>query len=255
MGRVAAHRRAARDPRDRPARRARGARRPARRPRRSRVARRARRQSVRSASRDGRSTSRSGSSRPRQRLVRSPHRSGPPSAPRSSGCSAWSSAGSPSWSMASGRSGDGARARRGSNEEHVRAPRAAPARARVGVRGRVRPADGGRDPRAAPRRRRATPEAAGLARELVANVVATPRHDRRTIDRGGTPISGRPAGPDGPRAAPLRHSRSATLARDAGPGGNRRMGRARTDLQWRADAAAHERRARAGLAGDQSATR
>ena len=116
------------------------------------------------------STSPSGSSRARASdSSRSPPRSGRRSPPPSSGCSAWSSAGSPSWSMAPGPDGPapGAATRTSSGP-----PRRSPAGARGRVRGRVRPADAGCHPRAPPRRAEGDAEAAELARELVANVVA-----------------------------------------------------------------------------------
>ena len=74
------------------------------------------------------------------------------------------------------------------------------------------------------------PETAALARELVANVVRY----RDLLDARITAAA--PQYPvvqlarDGPRAAPLRPMRGVTLARNAGPGGDRRVGRARTDV-------------------------
>ena len=184
--------------------------------------------------------------RPRQRLVpltaqvRARRRAAP-----SSGCSAWSSAGSRSWSMAS--EPDEARAKRASDEEHVRSRRAGRRLAlAVGVRGRVRPADGRRDPRAPPRHGGRPEAASSLARELVANVVRHRDSLDATITAAAPQYPVVSARPDGPRAAPLRPMRGATLARDAGPGGHRRMGRARPNLLRRSDATAHERRARAG---------
>ena len=57
------------------------------------------------------------------------------------------------------------------------------------------------------------------------------------------------AGPDGPRPAPSGHERGATLARDAGPRGDRRMGRAGTDLRRRPGPAPGERGPRTSRQG------
>ena len=74
------------------------------------------------------------------------------------------------------------------------------------------------------------PETARYARLLVAPW-SEPRPDRRPHRGGGAPVPGHDAGPDGPRPAPCGHLRGATLARDAGPGGDRRVGRAREGLR------------------------
>ena len=128
---------------------------------------------------------------------------------------------------------DGVGGSTGSRPRPARARRAAP-RARGALRGGVRAAhrDGrpgappGRD-RGATRRRPSWP--ASWSPQVVAH--------RDTIDarieRRGAPVPGRPAGPDGPRSAPLRASARCYTRRDAGPGGDRRVGRARAGLQRR----------------------
>ena len=89
-------------------------------------------------------------------------------------------------------------------------------------------------------------DAIALAREIVGNVV---RH-RDSLDARITA-----AAPQYPVVSLARMDRAllrcglmrgVTLARNAGPGGDRRVGRARADLLRRTDATAHERRSRAG---------
>ena len=77
--------------------------------------------------------------------------------------------------------------------------------ARRGLRGRLRAAHRERHPRAPPGRGRARRDAAELARELVAAVVAHRDDDRRRDRPRRTAIPGHRAGPDGPRAAPIGH--------------------------------------------------
>ena len=183
--------------------------------------------------------------RPRQRLVPLTDQVQATRSPaRSSGCSGWSSAGSRSWSMASGA--DAPRPRRDRGEDRARSRRAG---RRLALAAVFEAEFGQRTADAILERHLATeadPETGALARELVANVVRNRDSLDARITRRGPPIPGRLARPDGPRAAPLRPVRGATLARDAGPGGHCRVGRARQNLLWRSDATAHERRARAG---------
>ena len=152
---------------------------------------------------------------------RSPPRSGRPWRRPSSACSASTSGRSPCWSMASGA--DRVRGRRTGR----RLALAAVFEADFGQR----TADAVLERHLAEEERDENAADAGPRAGRRGDRAS--RRDRRGDHPAGAAVPGHRARPDGPRAAPFRHIRGATLGH-AGPGGHRRVGRAGTHLQWRA---------------------